>query len=213
MLHQLFAGAVAGDVHELSKVVSPLAKMAGSAASNLLQTNVVEPLKVKWQTRQKNLDDIREKVEEKVGTHPLHEPSRKEAEPVLNAAAEEDRSELQEIWASLIANLVTGRISSVRPEVIRIIRGFVPVDALVLRTVQKSQTGDSLFPQFEIIADHVLRELPHGSVDDIQLSLDVLTDQGVLQAHEIARSSGKRECRWTVQAMGRVILRSVDPDF
>jgi hypothetical protein len=59
--------------------------------------------------------------------------------PLLEAAQREPRDEMQELWARLLANAMDpSRSGDVRPEFIDALRGFHPIDAVVLEAVKKS---------------------------------------------------------------------------
>jgi hypothetical protein len=66
----------------------------------------------------------------------LSAPSPSVLTPLIEGAMQESREELQELWASLLANSVTDGGKKVRRDYIEVVTRLEPIDARVLRFVQ-----------------------------------------------------------------------------
>lgn len=107
------------------------------------------------------------------GTHGV-EPSPTLAIPILEAAVDETRTELKELWGRLLANAFDpGRTSSVRGSFIEILKKFDPMDARVFQSMA-GQSGE-LQPNAR---DFVVRSLGNVSLDEILVSFDNLQSLG-----------------------------------
>ncbi len=79
------------------------------------------------------LDEETDRILENRGPKPVLEPvSLSLAIPLITAAQDESRKELQEIWARLLANAMDKNRGGVRLSFIETVKKFDPVDALVL---------------------------------------------------------------------------------
>ncbi|GBR21063.1 hypothetical protein AA105894_2707 [Asaia spathodeae NBRC 105894] len=56
----------------------------------------------------------------------------KDGRRLFEASADEDREELQALWASILAKLMTGETRTIRPEWLHFVGKLEPLDALVL---------------------------------------------------------------------------------
>jgi Abortive infection alpha len=59
--------------------------------------------------------------------------------PSLQGAAEEDREELVDLWARLLANAMDPNLNSVRPEFINAVKKMDRFDPIVLRYIHENQ--------------------------------------------------------------------------
>lgn len=66
------------------------------------------------------------------GKKRLDDISATQAKEVLEPAMEEDREELQKIWAALLARIMVEKNNGIRAEIIDLIKKFNPIDVLVL---------------------------------------------------------------------------------
>lgn len=100
--------------------------------------------------RVRNLDAINEKRRKKLESRGVSEPLQPPEEiaiPILEAAQGETREELQDIWASLLANAMDPtRAANVRPEFIETVRKMQPIDAELLLRTKFLHSGSWLQP-------------------------------------------------------------------
>src|ERR1051325_3003634 len=61
--------------------------------------------------------------------------------PILEGAADEDRNELVDLWARLLANAMDPRLNKVRYEFIDAVKKMDPPDALVLHRSEERRVG------------------------------------------------------------------------
>ena len=89
-------------------------------------------------TRQRNLATLEAKTAtylENVAAERRTEPSPSLLLPLLTAAVDEDREELQALWAALLANAMTDKGRRVRLEFFNVVRQMEPLDTIVIRLI------------------------------------------------------------------------------
>lgn len=93
----------------------------------------------------------------------LHEPSPTLLLPLLEAAAEEGRDELQNLWAALLANAWIDDGRRLRRDFFEVIKRLEPEDAMILNMI------NSLPPQYQVQndANYVAR---HQAFEDIAVA-------------------------------------------
>jgi hypothetical protein len=95
--------------------------------------------------RERNLDAISRKTKKILKERDLAETapvSEQIAIPLLEAARGESRDELQDLWATLLANAMDpNRRDDVRPEFISTLRTLQPIDALILKLLNDKFHG------------------------------------------------------------------------
>lgn len=98
--------------------------------------------------RVRNLDAINRKRQDKIesrGVTDVLQPPEDIAIPALEAAQGETRDEMQELWASLLANAMDPqRAANVRPEFIQTVRQLQPLDAKILIIMKALPEGQWL---------------------------------------------------------------------
>jgi hypothetical protein len=98
--------------------------------------------------------------------------------PLLEAAQGEPRQEMQDLWATLLANAMDpARRDQVRPEFIGVLKQFHPVDAAVLKAIGKLRVHGWV----TIKQIHGAVELRSGSV---AVSIRNLMIQDCVQQHD-----------------------------
>ena len=151
---------------------SYLAKVLGSIPENVLGLAVGDWLDHKRRRHLAILEDNTARVLEEIRiNHPerLTEPSPSVLIPLLQAAVDESREELQDLWASLLANAMLDGGRKVRRDYFEAVRQMEPVDALVLdRVSQHSGPG----ADWTVIGAD-LQRLGFSS-DDMTIALDKL---------------------------------------
>ena len=125
--------------------------------------------------------------------------------PLLHAAQDEAREQLREMWARMLANgMDPNRRGSVRQSVIAAVKGFDPLDALLLQKAfdmspNKGKSSD--FPGFE-------KEL-NATSDEVQLSISNLSRLGCISGTS-SKFEGGIEITTEVSftPLGREVLRA-----
>jgi hypothetical protein len=127
--------------------------------------------------RERNLDALARRTKEILKARDLAEiaPLAEDiAIPLLEAAQGDPRPEMQELWATLLANAMDpNRRNEVRREFITALKMFHPTDAVVLKAMNdKWQNG--------FVAAHTIQELalPDFRTDTIAVSLRNLQNNG-----------------------------------
>jgi hypothetical protein len=116
--------------------------------------------------------------------------------PLLSAAYDEGRPELQQLWAELIAAAMDpNRSNQVRLSFVATLKHFDPLDALLLKARYET-TG----PQAPNDRDYFAEKL-HKSPDEIEISAQNLQELRCIQAHTAPPTA------FWVTAYGRELLR------
>jgi hypothetical protein len=106
------------------------------------------------------------------------EPSPTVLIPLLEAAVDEEREELRDLWARLLANAYDpGRRDLVRDSLISVLKKFDPFDAVVLQTLG-GVTGEPAPNARDYVKGTTAR-----SEDEVLVSFSNLIDFGCLQAN------------------------------
>ncbi|ACI50364.1 hypothetical protein Gdia_0572 [Gluconacetobacter diazotrophicus PA1 5] len=139
------------------------ALLFGSAAKDFIPEWVKEKFKGKFKQLQveKNIENTLTLAKGKMGDRKQDShTSFKVIEEVLEACSDEDRTELQELWAALLARIATGEGRSITKEIISIVKSFEPIDALVLKTCDV--VGRTQFNAHSLY-QHIVTNVPSGS--------------------------------------------------
>ncbi|WP_407184897.1 Abi-alpha family protein [Bradyrhizobium centrosematis] len=121
------------------------------------------------------------------------------ATPLLEQAQRESREEMQELYASLLANAMDPAYSSdVRPEFIQTLRNLQPIDILVLRKAMELR--DTPNPTFH--EPRLRDEMPGHRQSSLSISINHLEAQGCLRTHPQG---------YIVSAFGQELLIACDP--
>jgi hypothetical protein len=125
---------------------SYLAKVFGSIPEDTLGLIVGDWLAHKRRRHLAVLEDNTVRKLEEVDAQRLTEPSPSILIPLLQGAIDEGRAELQDLWASLLANAMVDGGKRVRRDYFDAVRQMEPLDATVLDVVARSPNqgaGDS----------------------------------------------------------------------
>jgi hypothetical protein len=149
--------------------------------------------------RIRNFSRLQQRTEEILASRPNIEivpVSPTLAIPLISAAQDESRPELQEIWARLLANAMDKNHAGVRQSFIEAVKKFDPPDAIVLKAV--AERG-----RFSSEPDMVnnLASAKNIIPDEILISLDHLVHLGCLNAQ-------KPLATFNVTAFGRQLLNA-----
>jgi hypothetical protein len=160
---------------------------------------------------------------EGIDTERLTEPSPSVLIPLLQAAVDEGRAELQDLWAALLANAMVDGGRRVRRDYFDAVRQMEPMDALVFDIIARRPNPHSN----EIVtADADVRFIEHQRMelgilpDDLAIAVAKLVKLGcVFERHPIpifpnAASSGPPEPRAyppSLTPFGRGLLAACKP--
>lgn len=168
---------------------------------------VGDPIKAARQKR--NLERTLQLTREIVRDRPLDENiSRTVADEILHAAKNEDREELQKLWAALLARLATGKFDGIRIDFFEIIKKFEPIDAVTLscfsknKLVQNGYIGEEKYNK--LISEIML--ITKADSGDVNLSVEALVKLGCLR-----RGEGNNTLI-TQTLMGKKIFEAVQTD-
>ena len=128
--------------------------------------------------------------------------------PILEGAADEDREELVDLWARLLANAMDPNMNSVRYSFVDAVKKMDPLDAVVLRhiheqnitAVRRGHIPDNENQNTGI--DDISIAIGHRS-DEVEVSLRHLQD---LLLFDYANNT------WVVNAISREFLRACYPE-
>jgi len=159
--------------------------------------------------RARNLHRMQQRTEEILGmreTAHMRPVSPTLAIPLFKAAQDESRSELQELWARLLANAMDKTRSNVRRDFIEILQKLEPLDAAILN---KASERDNL--NAALISEDLAKELK-ATDDQIIVSLSNMRSIGCFDVvhyyQEVGREGMLRHTS-TLSAYGRELVRAV----
>ena len=131
----------------MSKAQSFFGKVIGAPAENLVGLLITDPLVY---IRTRNLSFYEEKIREiheKRGVKSFEAVSPSVAIPLIEAATNETRDELREIWAKLLAAATDpARAERVRSDIIATVKRMEPVDARILQKLYVDYGRDRKLP-------------------------------------------------------------------
>lgn len=174
---------------------------------------------IKRKRREKNLKAEFEMAEKMIkGKKRLDDISATLAKEVLEPAMEEDREELQKIWAALFARLMTGQLSVIRSEWIEIIKGLEPIDVGIfefLKTFKNTaKQGDKGF-FIKCFSEKFKNEFAQTKYEesDFWLSFQSLVSKSLLfPVQTIAREKdGPWSPAYTITPLGNKIVEITSP--
>jgi hypothetical protein len=154
--------------------------------------------------RAENLAQIVRRAKEHLdarGTKPIEPPTLSLTLPLMIAAADESRNELKEIWASLLAAAVDpARQKSFRHLFIEIAKGLDPLDAILLKALQKKPRNMQLEQMLNWI-----RELPHN----LKMSHDEFA-VSCLNLESLRLIINAQQHNMTITPLAREFLRAIE---
>ena len=131
------AGIVSNGLNMASAVGGYVFKIVGTLPEDLIGLAGADYVS---QQRRRNLARMAQKtarIIEETKAPELTEPSASLVVPLLQAAADENREELQDLWAALLARAMTGGGRRIRRQFFAILRDMEPSDAVVLKLIYK----------------------------------------------------------------------------
>lgn len=117
--------------------------------------------------------------------------------PLISAAQDESRPELQELWARLLANAMDKNAPAVRQSYIEALKKFDPPDALILKKVAESN-GLVVRPDKINNVSAATGLLP----DEILVSLDRLSDLRCVEKNQVGHM------QYHLSSFGRLLLNA-----
>ena len=182
------------------KIVGPPAERIGGMLADLIDVGGGEYLRA---IRLRNADKMQQEtlriIHERHAEERMIEPPLSIAKPIMESAADENREELQLLWARLLANAIDPtRADRVRVEFVDTLRKFHPLDAVILREM----TTPTVAQNQQQTAD-VLRECLDLPQDEILVSLQQLQKLGCIETNIAARFS--------ITPFGRQLLAALEP--
>jgi hypothetical protein len=170
-------------------------KALGSVPEDLVGLLGGDWLKVR---RTENMAGMMRRAKERLTARGIKEPQPAAltiALPILRAAADEDRQELQDLWARLLAAAMDpSRRDRVRLELIEVVKKMAPIDASVIQKLSES-------PNYTPNPRDALAGLFALTPDEIELSFANLIALGC-----IIQTGGIQQA---LTAKGRVLMSAV----
>ena len=153
--------------------------------------------------RVRNIVELQERTDQilsdrEVAADNVEPVSERIARPLFEAAAAESRSELQEVWAKLLAAAMDpAGDRPMRRQFIDVVRQFEPLDVLLFTKV--AERGEEWRDGWQ----HELQ----CTTDELELAIDTLKSTGCFKS---AERRGNKEYRLQFSALGRALLRVLD---
>jgi hypothetical protein len=172
--------AVAGTGKYLSQVLGQVpANLVGLLDDWLLHKRIRRLAELNAETR--------EHLKRWGAEEPFEDPTPALAAPLIAAAIDEDREELKDLWARLLASAMhPDRKGRVRQSFVAILKQLDPLDALCLRTIGNGGNPSKFVARF--------------GPDEIQVSLGRLKELALI--HQVATPS--------LEALGKLFLAAVE---
>jgi hypothetical protein len=193
-------------------------KALGSTPEDLIAYFGGDRLRVR---RAENLVKLFEKARQRLADWNVTAPipaSLSVALPILQGAADEDREELVDLWARLLANAMNPNLNSVRQSFIDAVKKMDPLDAVVVRHLHEANimlvhlSGEGSSTQ-DKGSDEIAHAIKRRS-DEVEVSMRHLKDLSLLD--ELLSTVGEgdeqlEEISWWINAAGREFLRACYP--
>jgi hypothetical protein len=133
--------------------------------------------------------------------------------PILQGAADEDRDELVDLWARLLANAMDPKLNSVRHSFIDAVKRMDPLDAVVLRYIHENKIaivwGE---PRKGLGCDNIGRAIDRR-YDEVELSILHLIDLGFFKEVRYAEEDQEYTwLQWRVTIAYREFMRACYPE-
>jgi hypothetical protein len=157
-------------------VGSYLARVFASIPDNLLGLMVGDWLDHKRRRHLAELEANTARILEGIAADRLTEPSPSILIPLLQAAVDEGRRELQALWAAQLANAMVDGGKRVRRDYFEAVRQMEPVDVLVFQFVDDLVSANPAVTPSDILNQTLTKANQAGlSQNDTQISLEALT--------------------------------------
>ena len=138
--------------------------LLGLLIGDRVKAKRIERIAILWEKARERLRDR--------GLADPEPPSLKYAIPILQAAADEENEELQDLWSRLLAAAMDpSRRDAMRQTFIQAVKQMDPLDALVLKAIHENGGGAWSSNGRDVVA----RKL-HSSIDEVVVSFFQLAD-------------------------------------
>jgi hypothetical protein len=130
----------------------------------------------------------------------ISEPSPSVLLPLLKASADEERKELRDLWAKLLANAAIDGGTKVRREFFETVKNMEPIDALILETFDHPTVANpnQMTGQISAIANLITPKGIEGGLNNVnvQIGVEALQKLGCL-------GKGSNISPWALTAYGK----------
>lgn len=177
---------------------------SGDVLKQALGTYVTDPLKDRRDRRR--IDRVAKLADEKIGDRKKEENLEEvmtstEVEPLLEAIQDDDRKELQEIWANMLAKFATGQSQGFRREFIVTLKKLEPIDVKCLQLLPTIFSNG-------YIKRHIIIDLLHDRLgidrDELSISVDNLRYNKCL----MPSSSNNEDYSWCLSSYGKILSQA-----
>jgi Abortive infection alpha len=206
-----------------SRRSAPGASRGGNPALGSTPEDLIAYLGGDWLRvrRAENLVKLLEQAKARLAERNVQEPipaSLSIAFPILRDAADEDREELVDLWARLLANAMDPNLNSVRQSFIEAVKKMDPMDAVVLRHLHEAKitlVSDYSAPSSTGTTGitNIAREIDRRD-DEVEVSIRHLKDLLFVDEHSFIEGEDDEQherLSWWVNAAGREFLRACYP--
>ena len=178
------------------------------AFKQLVETFVTDPIKERRERRR--LDRVAELADEKIGDREKEENLEEimtstEVQPLIEAIQEDDRRELQEIWANMLAKFATGKSQGFRRDFVLTLKNLEPIDVKCLELLP-SILSNGYVEKSIIISE--LHERLGIEKDELFISLDVLKEKKCLIVKD---QPNRQDVFWTFSSYGKILTKIASP--
>lgn len=172
----------------------------------IIGTYITDPLK--FARQQKNLERVARITQKKIDVNIDIDSveSTTEILPLLEAIQDDDRKELQEIWANMLAKFLTGESSDFRREYIDTLKKLEPIDVkclevLVIEFYNESYQKNDFAGKISIKTGK--------NIDNIEISLSNLERVGCFE--RTLNMQNNPTTYYRVSAYGRMLFKAASP--
>lgn len=184
-------------VSESSELVRYIGRVLGTVPHDAVGLVLGDPLGFVRTVIAKQYDTLLNKIFERRNVTQTQPVSPSLAIPLIRAAYDEGRPELQDLWAALIAAAMDPKLSGrVRLSFVDTLKRFDPLDALVLKA--RHQQSSELKPNSVAFIAGILAQ----PIDEVQISVENL------KALRCAGSATTSVTEFFVSNYGRALLRA-----
>ena len=184
-------------IKTLDKASVWFGRVFGSVFEDLVGLVVGDRLRIR---RMENIIELMKEVDERLSGRSFEklEPAPLAlAIPILEAAADESRKELRDLWARLLAAASDpARVNQVRQMFIETVKKLDPLDAVVFQILQQYPKGD---PNLQTLLSPFVKATPN----EVELSLENLISLGLIWSHH----RGAHIIEISIETKGREFLR------
>lgn len=180
-----------------------IANVLGTLPEDLVGLIATDPLK---HIRIRNAEKLKEKTEKILYERGIEQPqlaSPTLAIPLMQAACDESREELQEIWAQLLATAMDpARANTVRRSFIDTVKQMDPLDALVLKMRNDIQFDVQMIRLSGVNPIHHISAQLGTLIEEVEVSVQNL------MLLRCARRNNIEEATFFITAYGKLLIKA-----